>query len=352
VVEFSVSLVRPRDLGATAVQRCFPAGRWAASAIALSPVRLMRLAADRRWETWWFLARKAGQVVGIAAAYKLSQSTAATRLYDPAVVAPEIGAVEPPSGSGWLHIGGVLDLVSGVTVAASMPPAEQETIRRRLVAEAVATARREGMRPVALYVRDEEVPSFRAGFGDAARALTVTGHAVLDVCHSSPAGYLSRLDKKRRYRVRREWGMLDERCLRATEAPVPEVITEAAPLIAAVKQRHQVPDHPRLAATRLKEWAAGGADDVCALTVRDDGGTLLGASFVASYDSSVELYEVGIPESADDRHLIYTELLVYAPLRYAWRRRATRLVLGLESTRPKSYRGARIEPVWSITLPT
>jgi predicted N-acyltransferase len=278
--------------------------------------------------------------------HRLPGGHPAAAFQDPLSVAPDL-AGQPRS---WWYVGGFKNLVSGATVAARLAPPLRSRVRRSLIVEAYRAVECRGGTPIALYARDEELPDFRAALGPRFRAVQTTSNAILDIGWPDLDGYLASLDKKRRYRVRRDWHELHTRGIRAIEIPAAEVDNAAAHLIAATQVRHGVPDHPRLAALRLREWWSGDGAQCRAFVLRGSSGELVGVSFAERHGRVVELSELGLVENIPDRHLAYTELLVYAPLRYALRHGCGRLSLGLDSIAPKSHRGARVEPVWAVTV--
>ncbi len=321
--------------------------RWHVSGLALLPQRLLASARDRRWETRWVLARRGGFVEGVLPVCRPRGDAAPEPLYDLGLASAAIGLPAPASPRRWLYVGGFRDLVSGTTTAADLAPGEREQLRQALVAGAFTEAWRHGLHPLAMFVRAEEVAAFRQGLGERARAGQARQAAAVDL-PASVADYVTALPKRVRYRVRTELRQLDELGVRAVESPFAQVLDEALPLIVETKLRHGVAEHVRLAGMRMREWAAGGAAEILAFTLRDDSGALLGASFAARHGDIAELYELGLRADAGHRHLLYTELLVYAPLRYAIGRGCRRLGLGLDSLEPKLNRGARAETVWAV----
>jgi hypothetical protein len=127
-----------------------------------------------------------------------------------------------------------------------------------------------------------------------------------------------------------------------------DVVDEAVPLVLGIKHRHGVPDHPDLVRYRLEDWATDPAGERVAFVLRDSSGTMLGVTFGCRRSSVLELYEVGLVEESDVRHLVYAEILVYAPLRSAAVNECNQIILGLGSTTPKKLRGAAITNVWAV----
>jgi hypothetical protein len=313
---------------------------WSFASTALAPSRLGRIAADARWRSWLAGAFLDDELVGLLPMYQSKRTSFSTSMYDPAAVAPQVFA--PRQADEWMLIGGSTELVSGVTVHAALAAERARQVGRALVDAAFEHAGASGLVGAALHVRDHEVDVFDAG-----RSRHVVGQfATLSVAADADA-YLSALDHGRRSVVRRDWRALDERGLRAAQVAAAGLVDEAVELVANVKRRHGVPDHPELIRLRLQDWAAETAGERVAFAVRD-GGTLLAASFACNHGRRLEMYEIGLAEQSADRHLAYVEALVYAPLRHAAAIGCTELLLGLDSTKPKTLRGAVCAPVWAV----
>jgi hypothetical protein len=323
------------------------ARRWWQISAALAPQDLLRRAPDAQWAVSWVLAESDGAVVGLLPMWRSIRPRFASGLFDPRQVAPEI------FGSGgdardYLLIGGAADLVAGYSVARQLTGAERHRVGTALVGRAFAEAGERGLRGASLYVREAQLDSFvGAGAGGRRAACAVDEFAELAVPDQGIEAYLRGLSSGRRSTVRRDLDGLRRRELRSRTVPAADAITESAGLVAAVKARHGIPDHPRLAAMRLTGWAGAALGRRLAFTVRDPGGELLAVSFGCRHGDVLELYEIGLAESAH-RHYAYVEALVYAPLRFAIENGCRLLQLGLGSSRPKMLRGATLSSVWAV----
>jgi hypothetical protein len=327
----------------------FPtAANWVYSGIALSPDRLRAASRDRRCQTSWVVARRGESIIGVTALYQPKAAAIPDAIYDPRTLAPALAATSPETASELLYVGGYRELISGTTVAAEAASHERDRIRRMLIREAYAEGRRRGAYPVSLYVRDGEVGAFRRALGDAAAMAAISGNAVLPLDRPTADAYLASLSANARRRVRREWQQIEAYGRTSRDGPAADLFVEAAALVADAKRRHGVQDHPLLVQRRLREWAMDREADFRAFSVRSNDGALLGVSFAARYGQLVEVYEVALVAETEHRHLMYVELLVYAPLRFAWRHGCREVVLGLDSATPKAQRGARIDPVWAV----
>ena len=245
----------------------------------------------------------------------------------------------------YLLIGGHTELVAGYTVSRALPAPDRDRVAGTLVAAAFELAGERGLIGASLYVGDRQLAAFR---GTGLATCQVGQRLALTVPAGGEPAYLAGLKHSHRSVVRREQRFLDEHGLRGVEGSVFEIVDEAIPLIMAVKRRHGLSDHPALSRLRLTSWARSPAGEPVAFWVRDRGGTLLAVSLGRRYDSTLELYEIGLTEDPRLRHPVYAEVLVYAPLRHAARTGCTSIQLGFGSATPKMLRGAYPTPVWAV----
>jgi hypothetical protein len=214
---------------------------------------------------------------------------------------------------------------------------------------------------VSLYVRDSELGAFagpETGLEggpetgpQGPRGVAAVGEfTALHLPEGGMDGYLASLNHGRRSVVRRDLARIAQAGLTAAEAPPADLIEEAAELVTAVKARHGQPGHPMLTSLRLTEWSRAPGGVPVAFGVRDRTGRLIAASFGTRRTETgvLELYEVGLADDPAVRQLAYVEVLVYAPLRFAFLTGCRRIDLGLGSTTPKKLRGAKSSPVWAV----
>jgi hypothetical protein len=317
------------------------ASGWHASSVALAPEAVRAAAADRRFESTVLVARLAGTTVGFVTLSRCRMTDFSAAIFNPTRAAPGLftDGVEGPGS--YILVGGT-ELVAGAVLSERLGPIEKRLVGQALVDGAFAKAHRAGLVPAALYVRDAEMAYF-SGAGRA--AVKVDEFASLPV--SGWDTYLAGLNHGRRSVVRRDIRGLKDEELRSGIGPALELVSEAAPLVATVKSRHQVPDHARLVEMRLAAWAQTVVGKRFGFAVRGPDGRLLAASFGCHHGDVLEMHEIGLADSAH-RHLAYVEALVYAPLRLARQLGCHELHLGMGSARPKVLRGAKTSPVWVV----
>ena len=245
-----------------------------------------------------------------------------------------------------VYIGGHQDFGTGWAVHSRVPEAEAGKLAADLIAFAVQHALRRGDVAVALYVREAEAPSFRTGFGPRAQELPMAEEAVLRVDDQDFDGYTAALPASHRAIVRRDLRRFARAGLSSGVRPARELIELAGPLVAAVKIRHGLADHPQLAAFRLESWMRDCPGEHVAFPVTDKSGQLLCVSFACGYQDILVVYEVGMAGAGGpDQHLAYLHALIYSPVMYALRHRHPVIRLGLAVGPAKLLRGAVAAPM-------
>ena len=386
------------EVPATGLTDAAACGPWRSASVALEPARL-RLAGSGRWGVSFLVARMDAAVVAVLPLFRHRGASFASAVFDPASVAPGLFGDRPANADRYLFIGGGPELVAGAATAAGLARPVADRITAALADAAFATAARRELTGVSLYVRDSELGAFagpETGLEggqetgpQGPRGLAAVGEfTALHLPEGGMDGYLASLNHGRRSVVRRDLARIAQAGLTAAEAPPADLIEEAAELVTAVKARHGQPGHPMLTSLRLTEWSRAPGGVPVAFGVRDRAGRLIAASFgthrtetasfgtrrtedtqrtetagnseTASHSEAtshseaagssgvLELYEVGLADDPAVRQLAYVEVLVYAPLRFAFLTGCRRIDLGLGSTTPKKLRGATSSPVWAV----
>lgn len=326
-----------------------PAGlsgrEWHAASVSLLPGRLGRHYLSASWETEIVLATGEDGILGLLPVQRVRSRAVPSPVFDPAALAPRLfGEVE--DARSYLFVGGCADLVAGAVTSAALPAGRAEQVRRALVARARAEAGRRGLIAAAIYVRDEELAAF-APDGDDARRERIGGLSTLAVPPDDER-FLAALTHSQRRTV-----LKDRRApgLRSTTMPARDAVGLGADLVAAVKRRHGIEEHPRLLRMRLSRWAAEPVGERVAFAVYADGTPdCLAVTFGCAIGGRLEIYETGVADDTPHRHEAYVESLIHAPLRHALDRRLTCLDLGLDADTPKTRRGATLSPVWAVKL--
>lgn len=303
--------------------------------------------ADPRWTQQFAVAFKDATPVGVLGVYIPRNGRSPDPTYD--VSAFEV--LRPDDATRVAYIGGYRDFETGCAVSAYLSEREREEVAVELVRFAVRQALGQGYRAAALYVQDWQASAFSAGFGPQARTGPVSEEAVICLHGPDQASYLAALPGSHRSIVRRDLRRFTQAGLCSKVYPADHLVKAAAPLITAVKARHGLIDHPKLAEYRLQRWMRGCPGEHVAFAITDASGELLCASFACGYQETLSLYELGMPVNrTSECHLAYLHALVYSPLAYAIEHRHRRVRLGLVAGPAKTLRGASVAPMWAFLL--
>ena len=301
------------------------------------------LAADRRWESSFVVAREAERVVGcLPVWHSASPAPPASPL------TTQVAALGLAAGRRYLHLGSHSRLIGGAAVLERSDRWAVEQCLTALVGGACEAARALGIQPVALYVPHGQLPAFLRSWPTPPTLHQAEVFSRIDVRLDS-AGRLYHPSK----RVREVWKR-DARDLVALgltpawQTIDGELIAEAAPLVAAVVSRNGRRTDHRLVAMELRRWWSFEPSTARALVVRAADGRLIGATFARGYGKSLELYELGMSDTFGDRRSLYATLGFVEPLRLAVATGMQTLELGVGHPLPKRIRGAVQEPLWHI----
>ncbi|MDT0445424.1 GNAT family N-acetyltransferase [Streptomyces johnsoniae] len=325
-------------------------GAWRFSAPALAPGRMISAADDTRWLTRWSVARSHDRILGAVTSRTPRSERFINNAYDLGGHADLLGGVVPDDPRRWVFVGSSGELAAGALISAELPPGEAAELSAALVAEAFGQAEDAGNYPVALFVRDREVDSFAAGLAGRATVRSLATTAELHLTGSDEEEHTAALPSSQRARCRRDRRKFAELGHLADCVPAEDVITEAAPLVCAVKRKYGAADHPRLCEYRLRQWARALGPNTCrASIVRDTDGELLAVSFFAIQDTVLESYEIGLVDEMPGREYSYLQAMIHGPVQYALKHGCRSVDLGLDSPTVKERRGAAIGTAWAIS---
>jgi hypothetical protein len=322
------------------------AAPWRVPNPALAPARLAAQGHDPRWSVRFVVAADADRLYGLTPVCRPRTSVMADRNYD---LSRLCGA--PDDAIGWLVIGGCRDLRGGFLVAGGPgldEPAHIAAVREALARRAFSLARDEGLFVAAAYLDDEDAGACQRALGGADHAIKLGEAAAIPVPSGTLDDFVATLPPDRRRKARRDWRLFDAAGLRVEVMPVAEAVADGAPLVAAVKRRYGVPDDPRLATYRLRQWLAAAAGEYLAFAVRDRYDRVVTISFALRYGNSLEVHEIGMVDDDPVRHLGYLEAGFYQPIRYAQRHGCVSIELGMGALGPKQHRGATLTSLWLV----
>lgn len=321
---------------------------WRWPAVSHLPSALLRASQDRRWASSCFVALAKGRAVGILLVQVPRTARYGAAAYDPVELLGDVGpAPDADARPEFLHIGGTTHLLSALGLRDDLSHDDRLTVANACVRGAIERAREEGLVAVATHVRDEDTRLFLPAF-QAPLVKQIDARCTLALPDGGWMGYLDSLTGSARQTVRKEMDALRGLGLLAERQQVDAVLEAAAPLVVNVKARHGTPEHPRLAAARMKAWASAAESTSIAFAIRERGARISAVSVCAHQGDTLEVYEVGLPVRHELRRLQYAEVLFYAPIRYAIEHGIPKLDFGLGPVNTKRLRGASAQPVWTV----
>lgn len=198
--------------------------------------------------------------------------------------------------------------------------------------------------PVALYVPDGQVNSFRQAWTGDVQIIPAPDTAVLDTSGDwdNLDHYLRSMKKSHRRNWLRDRPRLTDLGIMSRPTTISlELLSESAPLIVDVKARNGVADHVRTTEIRLRNWYARSDHRYSrAWTVRSKTGQLVAISIGVVRDQVLHMTEIGIRGDRSDRSEVYLCVGFHGPLDTCLVERLRALELGSGHLGPKLHRGA------------
>ncbi len=307
-------------------------------------------AADKRWDSDVLAARQDNCTEGIVALHRSRVAElpdANLRWYlgglDPSPALPQ-------DARELLFIGGHSGLIGGMAVRHRSEPQLAERTLATLAAHAVRIAAGHEAVPVALFVPHDQVPAMVHGWGP---GVTVYPGGLQSTMRLDGATtleeFLAGCAQHTRYTWRRDIREFTGLGIRAErETLSPQLIQQAAPLVADVKVRNGTFDAAALTGYRLRRWVADCGDRCVAFVLRGADGELLGVSMGEVRPPRLAMTDIGIVGEHPHRSAIYRELAFHAPMRLALDERLDEVWLGSDHEVPKRVRGATQVPQWHL----
>jgi predicted N-acyltransferase len=312
----------------------------------------LRSLEDDPWHDVWYLtARSGGELLGLLPLYLSSglASAGSDAYYDPSAVLAGAPLGDPArwspallAGSRTGYEGGML-LWPGLTAArrAAVLGALADRLRRLAEAWQVRLSAFMHLTPAAAA---ELAPVLGT------RPLLTEATAVMCLAGvDSFEGFVAALPKRRRARVRaevREFGGSD---LRIRETRLSGAVDVVARLLAAHHHRYGHHDTPQMLGVHFRQQAAH-LDEQSRVLLCERDGEALGALLVYEWGDSWYVRAVAADESLRGHPSAFFNLLYYVPLRMAFERGVRRYVIGPSTLAAKVWRGARVEPRWSLLV--
>jgi hypothetical protein len=241
-------------------------------------------------------------------------------------------------------IGGLARLRGGVAVSKRSDAFQLDEIAARLFERAV---KRDGATVIAPYLPAEQL--------GAAAAVTVVKVAdgdlwsKLELCRLRDDG--PRTERKSRQILRADRRKLAQHGIEVRLQPVtPELIAEAAPLVAAVSARNGEVGHPSLSQLELSRWHKFDPSSCIAFTVRNSEQDVLAVSFARRRKHLLDVQDCGMVNNHPHRALMYAGVMFIGPLDYANDQKLDVVEVGCGHPFPKQLRGATQTRLWHTLL--
>lgn len=199
----------------------------------------------------------------------------------------------------------------------------------------------------ALYVN----PRGAAQLGDVVtddRAFYLAGaNSVLDVPWSSMDEYVRAMGRHGG-NIRREMRTFAEQGYTIVDGRLSDWIDVAADLFSRLERRYGHEASAEDEAAELRTLASCADDHSHVIAIRD-GAEVIGAALVFVWEGVVYTRSAGFNYAATKRAFEYFNL-IYEMIRFAIERGYRRLDMGMATYRAKLARGARLEPLWGVSM--
>ena len=172
----------------------------------------------------------------------------------------------------------------------------------------------------------------------------------LDVVGSDLDDYLSTLpNRQRRSNARRERKWLAASGLTVTRERLEDCLERAGELLSNVQRRHGQDNPPSQMTAVLQAQAERLGDHAVVFGCRD-GAELVAFSLNYRWRDELLSRLVGLDYEHEGSRNAYGELLVYSPLSYCYEEGLSSIHLGAASLSGKCRRGARVRPLWAVSV--
>ncbi|HEY3608100.1 MAG TPA: GNAT family N-acetyltransferase [Pseudonocardiaceae bacterium] len=199
----------------------------------------------------------------------------------------------------------------------------------------------------ALYLNPRGAAQLRAALADDQPFYIAGANAVLDVPWSSMDEYVNAMGR-RSGNIRREMRTFGEQGYTIAEGRLSDWIDVAADLFSRLERRYGHESSAADEAAELRTLAACADDHGHVLAIRD-GAEVIGAALVFVWEGVVYTRSAGFNYGATKRAFEYFNL-IYEMIRFAIEHGYRRLDMGMATYRAKLARGARLEPLWGMSI--
>jgi predicted N-acyltransferase len=234
-------------------------------------------------------------------------------------------------------------------VDATVPAGQQQSVLKLLLDAAAAHA--DGVEAAslsALYLNAAGTAQLDGLLTHDCAYYLAGANSGLDVVWSSLDEYVEAMGRKAA-NIRREMRVFARQGYLLIEGPLSEWIDTAAELFSQLERRYGHSASVEAEAAELRILAACADDHSHVLAIRD-GPDVIGAVLLFLWEDVVYVRSAGFNYAATKRAFEYFNLVYYETIRYAIEHGHHRLDFGMATYRAKLARGARLEPLWGVSV--
>jgi hypothetical protein len=202
-----------------------------------------------------------------------------------------------------------------------------------------------------MYLTRRGLDEFLPFFDEKTPVLLTAADAWLKIAWDHFDDYVRWLSTGRRSIVRRDLARFEKsRCV-VEQARLADCYSEAGPLLAQLLQRYGGSAKAEAMVELLWKQAQVLDDKSVVFLARRDG-LVVGFALYYEWGGVFHARTAGFDYSASEGTGVYFKLVFYEPIRYAIERNLGWLHLGTESYEAKVLRGAHLDPLWSVVMPS
>ncbi|MFJ8690721.1 hypothetical protein [Micromonospora wenchangensis] len=313
----------------------------------------LRSLEDDPWHDVWYLAAKdeRDDLLGLLPVYLSSGAASAGSdgYYDPATV---LAGSDPAEAHRWrpaLLAGTRTGYDGELLVQPGLPLPQRAVVLAALVARAHRLAEAWNVHLSAFMHLTSAAAAELAPVLGASPVLTEAIAVVPLATAASFEEHVAALPKRRRARVRAEVRAFADSDFTVREARLSETVGVVADLLAAHHHRYGHQDTPQMLTAHLQQQAEH-LDGCSRVLLCLRGGDVHGALLIYEWSDTWYVRAVAARESLRGESAAFFNLLYHVPMRLAYERGIGRYVIGPSNLAAKVWRGALVEPRWSLLV--
>jgi uncharacterized protein len=241
-----------------------------------------------------------------------------------------------------LLLGGRHTAHSRLLLARGLPEAVQAEATAAVLSEVASLGAEVGARALAFMFVDED-DRLREDLGGQGYLPFLHAQAgVMDIDFGTFDGYLDRLSRHRRSRIKKELRSFAEAGVEFSSHPLGEVVEEVTPLGMALETRYGVEGDTVAAARRSHQIVSDALGERAVALTAEQGGKIRGFAVAMRHGDSLVLRSSGFDYEFQGRLPLYFGVAYYHVVEYALASGVRQVFYSIESTQAKKSRGCRI----------